>query len=540
MRTISIVIGFVRTQVYYLNETEVKPQLLYVFPNNQQQLKPMNLQQLPHRIVNLVVWNSQIVGLVLDAPSVLLIPSSPPGHCSALIEEYDDIAVYKPKPCMPGTHQVNRSFGPCVICPPGWKNDGSAGEICVRCATNHTSWCFGAAIHEIDVTNITSYDQANPYPESPYATEFDDILLQNIFQLSIITVHCLLLSPIFWTCVAIGGSLIIFIIIKILSCRSKSKKTQRFLEKILSHCDVIGEGKYWLGGLISLSLLVLIIFACKFSISFSYLYPIEETSLNERQGVSCDDSLFNAKLTSSLQLLSTLKHEDEKPIFDLLSKQNITMTVQFISTDYTCKNVSLLQIRDRGLHIPSTNFSCSETKKILTISKLLPQHIINLKLTLNGPYFIGGLRLCFSAPSATNISAHSKVQQMDTCQFFFTPNQTLTRNPTVNIKMTKVINQTASLMISNNTTYTGLWLPSFIVDTLTDELLFSLDAEYLRYVPDKTILVVVITESEFYMKNTQEPIARHYEIIFSTILFASKILVVMDRRVEIHMCTYSF
>ncbi|CAF3344753.1 unnamed protein product [Rotaria sp. Silwood2] len=489
----------------------------------------MNLQQLPHRIVNLVTWNSQIVGLVLDAPGVLLISASPPGYYSKLIEEYDDIAIYKPKPCIPGTHQVSRSFGPCVMCPPGWKNDGSAGEMCVRCTTDDTSWCFGAAINETNVTNITSYDQANPYPESPITTEFGDILLQNIFKLSITKLHCLLISPIFWTYVAIGCGIIIFIIIKLLSCRLKSKKPQRYLEKILCHCDVIGQGKHWFGGLISLSLLVLITFAWKFSISFSYLYPIEETSSNERLSVSCDDSLFNAKLTSSLQLLSTLKHEDEKPIFDLLTKQKITMIVQFISTGYTCKDVSLQQIRDRGLNTPFTNFNCSETNKILTISKLLPQHVVTLQLTLNGPHFIGGLRLCFSAPSAINVTAHSKVQQIDTCKFFFTSNGTLTRNPTVNVKMTKLINQTAGLMIPNNTTYTGLWLPSFMVDTLTDELLFSLDAEYLRYVPDETILVVVITESEFYMKNTQEPIARHYEIVFNTILFASKTLVIMTR-----------
>ncbi|CAF3795397.1 unnamed protein product [Rotaria sordida] len=340
-------------------------------------MKPMNLQQLPHRIINLVAWNSQSIGIVLDAPSVLLIPASPPGYCSARIQERDDIAIYKPEPCIPGTHKIGRSFGPCVMCSAGTKNNGSAGEMCVRCTVNDTSWCFAAAINEVDMTNITSYDQANPYPESPHTTGFDDILLQNIFQV----------------------------------------------------------------------------------------------------------------------------------------------------TGYKCKDIALQQIRDRGLNTPFTNFNCSETNGILTIAKLLPQHVITLELTLNGPHFVGGLRLCFLAPLATNVSTHSKAQQMDTCQFFFTPNETLTRNPTVNVKMTKVINRTAGLMIPNNTTYTGLWLSSFMTDTLTDELLFSRDAEYLRYVPEKTILVVVITESEFYMKNTQEPIARYYEIAFNTVLFAIEIFI---------------
>ncbi|CAF3906839.1 unnamed protein product [Rotaria sp. Silwood1] len=249
-------------------------------------------------------------------------------------------------------------------------------------------------------------------------------------------------------------------------------------------------------------------------------------SSDERLSVSCDTSLFNAKLTSSLQLLTTLKHEDDKPIFALLDKQNITLIVDFISTGYICDDVILQQSLDRGLHTPSTDFNCSNATGILTIFKLLPEHIITLQLTLNGPHFVGGLRLCFSAPSATNADAHSKVQQMDTCQFFFISNRTLTKNPTVNVKMTKVINQTAGLTIQNHTTYTGLLLPSFMTDTFTDELLFSIDGEYLRYVPNQTTLVVMVTESEFYMKNTQEPIARQYEILFNTILFASKALVV--------------
>ncbi|CAF3222806.1 unnamed protein product [Rotaria sp. Silwood2] len=489
----------------------------------------MNLQQLPHRIVSLVTWNSQIVGLVLDAPGILLISASPPGYYSKLVQEYEDIAIYKPKPCIPGTQQINRSFGPCVICPPGSKNDGSTGDMCVKCTTNDTLRCFGAAINETDMTNITSYDQAKPYPDSPHTTEFGDLLLQNVFKFMITKPSCLLISPIFWAYVAIGSGIIVYIMIKIFSCRLKTKKPQRFLKKILSHCDVIGKGKHWLSGLVSLSLLVLIIFSWKFSISFSYLYPIEEASSNERFDVSCDDSLFNAKLASSLQLLSTLKHEDEKPIFDLLDEQEITMIVQFISTGYRCEDVTVQQIRDRGLNTPFSDFYCSETNKILTISKLLPYHIIALQLTLTGPHFVGGLRLCFSAPSATNLSTRSTIQQMDTCKLFFIPNQILTRNPTLGVKMTKVINQTAGLTVSNATNHTGLWLPSFMVDTLTDELFFSLDTEYLRYVLNETTLIVVITESDFYMKNTQEPIARHYEIAFNTILFTSKILIVISR-----------
>ncbi|CAF3351879.1 unnamed protein product [Rotaria socialis] len=515
-------------QVYSLNETVEMPKPLFIFPNNQQEMESTDSQELPHRIVSLMAWHSNGIGLVLDAGNVLLIPASPPGYCSASIKKYEDIDIYKPKSCIPGTRQISSSFGPCMICPPGYKNNGSAGELCVKCKTNDTFWCFGAAINEIDMKNMTSYDQANPYPESPHATEFEDILLQNIFQLPILNLHCLRISPIFWTFVGICCCILICIIIKILSCWSKSRKRQQCIQKILSHCDVIGEGTYWLGGLISLLVLILIIFACKFSISFTYLYPIEQISSGQRRTVSCDNTLFNAKLTSSLQLLSTLKYEEEKPIFTLLNGQRLLLTVQVISTGYTCKDLELHTIRVRGLSIQSENFTCSKHNEVLTVIKLLPQHVLNMQLNLKGPHFIGGLRLCFTAASVTNSDAHSRVQAIDTCQLFFMSNQTLTRNPTVNVKMTKVINRTAGFTLPNETTYTGLWLPRFTADTLTDELLFSLGSEYLRYVPKITTLDISITESEFYMKNTQEPIARQYEILFSTILFASKIVLVLN------------
>ncbi|CAM4744903.1 unnamed protein product [Rotaria magnacalcarata] len=515
-------------QVYSLNETVEMPKPLFIFPNNQQEMELADSQELPHRIVSLVTWYSNGIGLVLDAASVLLIPASPPGYCSASIKKYEDIEIYKPKLCIPGTRQISSSFGPCMICPPGYKNNGSAGELCVKCKTNDTFWCFGAAINEIDMKNMTSYNQANPYPESPHTTEFEDILLQNIFQFSTLNLHCLRISPMFWTSVGICCCILFCIIIKIISCWSKSRKRQQCVQKILSHCDVIGDGKYWLGGLISLLILILITFACKFSISFTYLYPIEQTSLEQRRTVSCDNTLFNAKLTSSLQLLSTLKYEEEKPIFTLLNGQQLILTVQFISTGYTCKDLELQTIRAHGLSIKSETFNCSKSNEVLTIIKLLPQHVLNMQIILKGPHFIGGLRFCFSAASVTNSDAHSKAQAIDTCQLFFMPNQTLTRNPTVNVKMTKAINRTAGFTLPNETRYTGLWLPRFTADTLTDELLFSLGSEYLRYALKTTILVISITESEFYMKNTQEPIARQYEILFSTILFASKIALVLN------------
>ncbi|CAF3871025.1 unnamed protein product [Rotaria sp. Silwood1] len=138
MRKSSNVIDSICVQTYLLNETAKQPKPLFVFPNSQHEIAPINFQQLPYRIVSLKTWDSHGIGLVLDAANVLLIPGSPSGYFSALPNKNDDIAVYKSKPSIPGTYQIHRSFGPCFICQPGSKNYGSAGKTCVACATNDT------------------------------------------------------------------------------------------------------------------------------------------------------------------------------------------------------------------------------------------------------------------------------------------------------------------------------------------------------------------------------------------------------------------
>jgi hypothetical protein len=511
-------------QVYTLSDVKTNIKPIFVLPNNQQPIQPMSLLVRPYRIINLVSWSLHSIGLVLSPSAALILPASPPGYCTSLLDKHftAGVVIYRSKPCIPGTYQNKTSFGPCMICPLHSKNDGNFGETCGKCSETNTSLCFLGAINEVDIAKITTYDQAISYPESPESTQFDDLLLHNIFQLPAITQHCLVISPVFWACLTIIFCLIIFVIIKFCLHHPKYEPQRRFLKNVFTRVDFIGEGQFWLGGLISLSLFVLIIFACKFSISFAQLYPFEQTSTSERLSVSCDGVLSNAKFSSSLQLLATHKHEEEKPIFTLLDEQDINLFVQFVSTGYTCNNLEIQQNRGHGLSIPSTNFNCSENNSILNISTILPQHVVTMEFDLIGPHFVGGIRICFSAPSINSDNEKYSVQQMDYCQFFYTPNEILTSNPTISVKMTKVVNRTASMLLLSDVTYTGLWLPTLTINTLTDDVLLSQKGAFYRYLHTQMTLVVDITESEFYMKNTQEPIARTYEIIFNTILFSSK------------------
>jgi hypothetical protein len=510
-------------------------------PNNQQAIEEINLVPLPYSILTLVTWGQErsSLGFVVDAGAAFLMPVSFPGHYTSHIVGTNDVGIYFSLPCIAGTARNTSSVGPCFICPSGMKaaknteNANLGSTVCESCA-NTSGLCLRGSMQEIESTVVTSYNQAYPYPESPESTEFDDVLLQNVFKFMTKSPRCLVISPLFWASVSLSLGLTIFTMTSILICFPKLKPQRTLLKKVFIHLDLIGEGELWLGGLVSLSIVVLIALACKFSHAFYNLYPIEETLSDARDTVSCDSSLLNAKFTSSLQMLSTSKHIEEQPIFKMLDSQKIILTVQFISTGFPCQSIGMQRNMGRGQRIVLHNFNCSLNNEtgILIVSTVLPQHLISMQFTLTGPYFVGGLRVCFAAPSSVQSDGIYLVQSIDVCSFFFAHNQTLTLNPTVDVKMTKVINRTAGLFL-DNVVFGGRWQPTFTVSTLSDEVLFEQIGEHVRYIPHQLTLVIDVAESEFYINNMQEPIAHQYEIIFSTLLFSSK-TIIKWRLCELH------
>ena len=87
----------------------------------------------------------------------------------------------------------------------------------------------------------------------------------------------------------------------------------------------------------SFALLVLIVFGFWFGFVYVKQYPIETAG---DASFACDTSLRNAKFSSSLQLLALLKTEEERPIFELLDKQNWTLTLDLIQTGFNCKDIA--------------------------------------------------------------------------------------------------------------------------------------------------------------------------------------------------------
>jgi hypothetical protein len=63
---------------------------------------------------------------------------------------------------------------------------------------------------------------------------------------------------------------------------------------------------------------------------------------------------------------------------------------------------------------------------------------------------------------------NSWTQELEFLKSFYQTNQILSQNPVINLQLTKAINITEGLTSADDTTYSGLWLPTltFNVDQL--------------------------------------------------------------------------
>ncbi|CAF0920691.1 unnamed protein product [Adineta steineri] len=295
-------------------------------------------------------------------------------------------------------------------------------------------------------------------------------------------------------------------------------KHRAVIVRIFRQTDLIGEGTLWMGGLMSFGIIVLVCFAYVFSNSFVYLYPIEKTN---SVPFACDTTMRNAKFSTSLQLLATPRNQEEAPIFSLLDSQQFTLEVNFVQTLFNCSSLTIQQIIGVNLiQLPWLNCSYGEQiPATQTVSLTLPAHQMTLNFILGGPYYIGGAYVCLRGSSAASTGSIHFRQVLSFCQMFYTDNQTLAQATQINIQLTKVINRTTGLSPSDTTKYTGIWIPTFTIEAINDELVYFQQGSYLRYLTNVTTFQVTFVETPFFIKNTQDPIARQGEIIFHNVLF---------------------
>ena len=446
---------------------------------------------------------------------VLVLPPSQSGYYSVRyqsLEETDlkrneQIFLYTPNSaqCRPGTYKNDAGVWSCRLCNSvvtkstalQYHSNNSDTFRCHQC-TNRAA-CPLEFVTEVD--HLPDIKQNSGYPESPETDVFDDILMLEMFQ-----ANWNFTSPFLVLMIVLSIVVIIAGLTTLLKLSKQFASKQPLLMQVFQHLDLIGQGQLWFGGLISIVLLFIVAFAAKFGHSYHDRYPIEKQICNNTD--SCVfGNLYNAKFDTSLQFLSSSTDQYDQ-IFSLLNSQKFKLNIELIDTISHCGRLTLKSEES----IDFLPFSCFTSNRILYTSLELAMHNLNLKLVLASNDTIGAIRIGLAGPDAYLTDNH--VQKLNFAKTFYQVDQILSQNPVINLQLTKVINITEALTINDQTTYTGLWLPTFIFDM--NQLFSSLESPKNR---GKTTLSLAISETAFFVKNKQKPIARKSEIIFHTILF---------------------
>jgi hypothetical protein len=330
---------------------------------------------------------------------------------------------------------------------------------------------------------------------------------------------CLPKSPLFWSVIVISLSLLIWIIMFIFKryvTNPIGKKTHQRMKRFLKKTDLIGEGEMVIGGLFTFGIIVLLVFAYTFSNSYLHRYPIED--VNGDANFACDRTLTNAQFSSGLMSIGIPPNDDEAPIFTMLDSQSFTLYIYFINTLFKCTDVSVIQIKD--INLPLTISSCNDSDSSVLFSLLLPSHTINLQVSVTGTNTIGGVHIGLEGPGVETQneildSAYTLVD-LSFAETLSVSDRLLTQQASCTIQLTKVINRTYSLEEEGETEFSGVWLP--IISGNLDQI-FVDENEYKYATSTSTILSIVMSETSYYVSNTERPIATEDEVIFANLLF---------------------
>ena len=410
--------------------------------------------------------------------------------------------------CASGSYHRETSARPCSLCPQGTFNDGSHPVECAPC--DNTSFCSLGAVANIDGSAMDSVMQARAYPKSPDNTIFDDILLQNIFSLEF-SRHCLVVSPLFWTLIVIGVTLILVIVMAASELFPGMSNIRRTIKLIFTQTDLIGEGELWVGGIVSFSIIVLVSFAYVFSALYLRQYPVETSS---DSSFACNPKLRNSKFSTQMQVLGIPLTEEVQPMFDMLDKQPYTLNVDFVNTLFHCGNVSVQQTIGTVVTFISPK-KCEEHGGILAVAVALPSHGISVQLILTGMLTVGGIRVGLSGPEAHDGEEY-EVHELDFMQTFSIPSRVLSPTSTIQMQMIRLINATEPLNDGEPTRLSALWIPTFAY--VPDQVLVT-EAQFVGNSRPSTLLTLTLSEKAYYVINTQSPITKKIEVVFRSILF---------------------
>jgi len=270
-----------------------------------------------------------------------------------------------------------------------------------------------------------------------------------------------------------------------------------------------------MGGVLSLTIFLIIIFAALFTNSFIKQYPDETSQAPE---FSCDQTLRNSQFSSQMQSLGAVVSDSAKTIFNLLQSQQYTLTVTLLNT-IVGTNITVEETVGTITKQLQTVLS-APVNGCLVISSNLTENIATININISGSQAIGGVRIGLSAPAI--VDQNSVANELYFANSYTMTNRTMSQDPYFNIELIQVINETKPLSINNVSQYSGLWIPTFIMD---NDQNFYTQTEYDQYHTNLyTILTIDITQATYYVYNIEKPIIKTTGVIFKNILFASMCL----------------
>ena len=189
----------------------------------------------------------------------------------------------------------------------------------------------------------------------------------------------------------------------------------------------------WLGGIASLAVILITGMAYRFAVSYLSQYPAESVGPSS---FACDDTIRNAKFESSLKSLAIPLSEVEEPIFEALKKQKFTLKLELINTAVLCPKISMVEVAE-SFEYWFSDLKCEENNGTISMRVLLPQHTINLRLTIRDVQLVGGLRVGLTGPGEEK-KLHT-LQELNFNQAFFSDTaETLAQKATIQLAVTKV------------------------------------------------------------------------------------------------------
>jgi hypothetical protein len=407
-------------------------------------------------------------------------------------------------PCRPDISKNDVGIWPCSSCKATVTNtsefqslnEDSISFTCPQCLDKES--CPLQFVHEVN--DFPDIEQNSGYPK---VSEIDDILLYQIFR-----TDCHWNSPFYFSLICLFFILFLSILIGLLKLCEHFTWHYQHLTKLLQRLDLIERGQIWFDSLLTIVVFVFLGFSIKFIHIYHYQYPIE-IQVNIDNDTCLHHSQLNAKFETSLQFVGS-SSEKHREIFNLLNLQQFTLNVELINTFLHADQLTLHYVDTIDL-LPYPYYTIG---RVLYISANLTAHNSYLKLNFKGNETIDAIRIGITGPDASTTGNY--LQKLNFSKIFHRTNHILKEYPVFNLQLTKVINITEGLTLDDETTYSGIWLPTSTFDF--NQLFENKNISNIR---KETIISLSISETPFFIRNKQQPIAKRFEIIFKTILFST-------------------